>query len=273
MKRQALERHIKATWSTIAAAAGTRDGGGTLPKGRLSILGSGTKTEKGMAAGFATAVVYLAPANSAFESGDKRTMCPNATAQCAAVCLGIASGRMPMRGCSNARLWKTTLFLGNRRLFNTLLDFDIAAFVNTCHAAGYRPAVRFDGSSDTGYGATLAARWPEVDVYDYTKNEVRAVRAAGGGPLHVTFSYSGRNQSACNRVLTAGGNVAIVFDTPIGAPLPATWCGMPVIDGDVTDLRFLDNARGAVVGLRFKAAKGRAAAIESAGDFVVRVPR
>jgi hypothetical protein len=49
-------------------------------------------------------------------------------------------------------------------------------------------------------------------------------------------------------VLAAGGNVAVVFRSP---PLPATWNGYPVVDGDQTDLRFLDGTN-VVVGLKAK---------------------
>jgi hypothetical protein len=44
-------------------------------------------------------------------------------------------------------------------------------------------------------------------------------------------------------------NIAAVFKT-----VPATYMGLPVIDGDETDLRFLD-PKGVIVGLK---AKGKA---------------
>jgi hypothetical protein len=49
--------------------------------------------------------------------------------------------------------------------------------------------------------------------------------------------------------LKAGGNVAAVFKT-----IPKTWKGFPVVDGDETDLRFLDG-KNVIVGLK---AKGKA---------------
>jgi hypothetical protein len=49
--------------------------------------------------------------------------------------------------------------------------------------------------------------------------------------------------------LSAGGNVAVVFDE-----LPTHWKGFKVIDGDENDLRYMDE-RGVVVGLK---AKGKA---------------
>jgi len=56
------------------------------------------------------------------------------------------------------------------------------------------------------------------------------------------------------------GRVAVVF----GKVLPATFLGVPVVDGDAHDLRFL-NPGGVVVGLR---AKGKAR--KHTGAFVVR---
>lgn len=65
-------------------------------------------------------------------------------------------------------------------------------------------------------------------------------------------------------MLAHGANVAVVFGTPKGHALPETWHGYRVVDGDVSDLRFLDPP-GTVVGLR---AKGSAKKNQS--TFVVR---
>ena len=86
-------------------------------------------------------------------------------------------------------------------------------------------------------------------LYDYTKRPVRYVANA---PVHYTYSLdvgSDREEHAI-AYLRAGGNVAIVFANG----LPATWNGFHVIDGDETDVRYLD-PRGSVVGLK---AKGKA---------------
>jgi hypothetical protein len=48
-----------------------------------------------------------------------------------------------------------------------------------------------------------------------------------------------------------GLNHAVPFDIPRDAPLPEYFHGIPVVDGDVDDLRFLD-PDGVIVGLRFK---------------------
>jgi hypothetical protein len=54
------------------------------------------------------------------------------------------------------------------------------------------------------------------------------------------------------KVLEGGGNVAAVFS----CQLPDSWHGYTVINGDLSDLRFLDR-RGCVVGLKAKGAAKR----------------
>jgi hypothetical protein len=66
----------------------------------------------------------------------------------------------------------------------------------------------------------------------------------------LTFSRSESNDKIAKLVLEMGGNVAVVFRNQ----LPQTWNGFEVVNGDETDLRFLDK-KGVVVGL---IEKGRA---------------
>ena len=61
---------------------------------------------------------------------------------------------------------------------------------------------------------------------------------------HLTFSCSEHNEKICQVVLSMGGNVAVVFRNQ----LPKTWNGYQVVNGDESDLRFLDK-QGVVVGL------------------------
>jgi hypothetical protein len=75
----------------------------------------------------------------------------------------------------------------------------------------------------------------------------------------LTFSLSEANEAAACIWLNNGGNVAVVFSTKKGKPLPTTYVlggkEFPVFDGDDTDLRFLDPKGGHIIGLH---AKGRA---------------
>jgi len=57
-------------------------------------------------------------------------------------------------------------------------------------------------------------------------------------------SRSENNADAVQNVLNAGGNVAVVFR----GLLPSTWQGKTVVNGDESDLRFLDLSN-VIVGL------------------------
>lgn len=248
-----------------------------------NLLGSSVKVKAGESLGVVSSVVYLAPAGELFAPGvpaGKRSLCPHASPECEAACLGRKAGRMIMRPMERARAWKAALFLGDRALFRELLLAEARAFARRARKAGMLSAVRVDGSSDTGEGQRLdaALRACGVDhVWDYTKAKGRALRAIGGD-YSLTFSYSGHNAADALDVLDAGGAVAVVFSSAKGEPLPSAWKGFPVVDGDVSDARFLDRSHngappsgGYVVGLRFKAAARRAEALAEAGPFVVHV--
>jgi hypothetical protein len=59
------------------------------------------------------------------------------------------------------------------------------------------------------------------------------------------------NEAQALEVLNQGGNVAVVFRDK----LPKSYLGFQVVNGDKTDLRFLDPKGGVIVGLK---AKGKA---------------
>jgi len=270
---------IRRCWPTIQQRAGIRAGKrlpiyfARLPKAPR-ILGASAKTEKSDSAhGVLTGIAYLSPS---IESG--RNLCAFSSTGCAAACLGHDSGRMIFSESRNARLWKSALYIGARPLFSRLLLAEAAALESRARAAGLIPAIRADGSSDTGIGAALAPLAPRVQWYDYTKDYRRALAAARGAlapNYSACFSWSGELENARRalQILRAGGTVAVVFDTFISrarkAPLPARFLGFPVADGDASEARFLD-PRGTVIGLRFKTTRQRAAALESAGSFIVR---
>jgi hypothetical protein len=65
----------------------------------------------------------------------------------------------------------------------------------------------------------------------------------------LTFSKADGNDMDVRIAISNGMNVAVVFKQ-----VPDTYLGRPVINGDETDLRFLD-PKGVIVGLK---AKGKA---------------
>jgi hypothetical protein len=95
----------------------------------------------------------------------------------------------------------------------------------------------------------MAEEHPQVQFYDYTKLPRPYLRMRPN--YAITFSHTGYNLEDCLDALAHGVNVAVAFAIKKGTPLPETWRGFPVVDGDTHDLRFLD-PRGVIVGLRGK---------------------
>ena len=211
-------------------------------------IDANAKTVKGQKQRYMTGVAYLAPS----DSSGVMNVCPMA-GLCKDPCLNTA-GRGQFTKTQQVRIEKTRLLFFDRELFIACLRYDIYRLIRQARKKRMRPCVRINGTSDLAWLALLfAAEFPTVPFYDYTKLEKPELRLRSN--YHLTFSHDGpANLAECLRVLLLGMNVSVVFATPKGRPLPETWHGHRVIDGDVNDLRFLDPS-GVVVGLR---AKGRA---------------
>ena len=165
-----------------------------------------------------------------------------------------------MRPVIEGRMRKTRLFFESATRFVDMLAADIETLIRHAGRKGLIPCVRLNGTSDIPWermrgtdGRTLMERFPAVQFYDYTKRPNRDSRWPN---YHLTFSLSECNDAQAMVELQRGRNVAVVFDTRKGEPLPSTWHGFQVVDGDLSDLRFLDKGeRALVIGLR---AKGKA---------------
>jgi hypothetical protein len=149
---------------------------------------------------------------------------------------------------------------------------DIEAAIRKAAREGMTPVFRLNGTSDIRWETVavngfvnIMAMFPGVAFYDYSKIFNRRGLPSN---YHLTFSRSESNDPQVMEWLKSGGNVAVVFNVKKGAPLPETWNGYTVIDGDDDDLRFLD-PRNVIVGLR---GKGKAKNDEHAG-FVVNIQR
>ena len=219
----------------------------------LLAVGADSKTPKGEARGILTGICYLQPAD---ESGDGINLCPHYTDACKRVCINV-TGRGPMASVQNGRARKRALFVTDRLEFIRRLDKDLGSLERKAARLGMRPAARLNGTSDVAWeliAPLLFSAHAATTFYDYTKVPVRMARyLAGKFPPNysLTFSRSDKNEAQCLDILARGGNVAVVFGTPKGAPLPEEWHGYPVVDGDELDARFMD-PRGVVVGLRAK---------------------
>lgn len=195
-------------------------------------------------------------------------MCPSASVGCAAACLNSA-GRGAFNSVQTARVNKTIHFVNGREGFLLQLVDDISAAVRQASKQNRIAVVRLNGTSDVDWtrvhlddGRTIFSRFPAVQFYDYTKVFKRLERLVAYpiANYHVTFSRSESNDREAHAALDMGFNVAAVFR--FNGDLPALAYGVPVIDGDEHDLRFLDAKHdgGAWIALK---PKGRAKRDES----------
>lgn len=175
-------------------------------------------------------------------------MCPNASEGCASACLNTA-GRGKFSSTQHARLQRTLHYINDRIGFIEALHKELLFYSNKYE----KLAIRLNGTSDINWNPFIRKIYdinPNIVFYDYTKNLNQALRSLDMPNYYVTFSRSEVNEEECIKALENNINVAVVFKNKF----PETWNSYPVIDGDITDTRFLDK-QGVVVGL---SAKGKA---------------
>jgi hypothetical protein len=191
------------------------------------ILNTGnSKTAKGEKKGWKTFGIHLAPSKvSGFN------VCKWASKGCAMACLNTA-GRGAMKNVQDARIAvKSAARKEMKSCFRLNLTSDLP-WENMKHFNGLNV---FDKFKDQIF-------------YDYTKSRTRMEQfLAGELPKNYSLTLSRSEESSdleMMMILAQGGNIAAVFR----GSLPKTWNGYEVIDGDDSDLRFLDK-KGVVVGL------------------------
>ena len=163
-------------------------------------------------------------------------------------------GKMGM--IRKARIARTKMLMQNREVFLNLLRKEINAVLRKAKRMNLIPCIRLNGTSDIPFLAVMLCReFPKVQFYDYTKIPIDNTRLSIPN-YHLTFSRSEENDKDVLVSLSKGVSVAVVFDTLKGQDLPKTYLGYKVIDGDISDLRFLDE-KGVIVGLRSKGRKHR----------------
>lgn len=210
---------------------------------RLLSVGTNAKTVKGdKSSEYLTAILYMAPHTS---NSRGINLCPKASNGCAKACL-YTSGRGRFSSVQNARTAKAEWFISDREGFLEQLHRELLDFSRYARLRGKKPAVRLNGTTDILWETLLdMSVYPEIQFYDYTKYQVR--RKAEALPnYHLTFSRSETLDPQDIPPMLERMNVAVVFDS-----LPKEYLGIPVIDGDKTDLRFLDPS-GVIVGLTAK---------------------
>lgn len=232
--------------------------------GGLLSVGSDAKTVKGAKKGYMTGILYMMPTDQ---------LCPmSIEAGCREACLVTAGRAAIMPGIGEARAERTRLFTENRSIFLEWLCAEIDSLKRKADKNGMIPVVRLNGTSDIDWnnvvvdGQTMFERYSDIQFYDYSKRPNVLRNAAGVPNYHVTASYSEVSDKYRDLITAAAGkygaNLAVVFDSK---RMPEFWNGKRVINGDETDLRFLDET-GVVVGL---SAKGKAK--KDTSGFVIAV--
>ena len=219
---------------------------------KLLSVSTDAKTTKGESLGFLTGILYLAPATTT-----KWNTCSMAkVAQCDKACLYTA-GRGAMNSVQKARIRKTEWLFENTYSFMLQLAEDITKLVAKAKKLGLTPLVRLNGTSDIrweniGIGdvKNIFTMFPDVQFYDYTKDANRKDLPSN---YDLTFSYSGVEgfQPFVQKALLNNMRMAVVFRKE--QDIPTTFMGIPVVSGDNSDVRHLDDK--VIVGLY---AKGKA---------------
>lgn len=234
-------------------------------KGDLIASGNNAKTVKGDDV-YVTAIMYLAPFTS---SGLGNTCSMAAIAACWEGCLNTA-GRGAMIAVQRGRLRKTKLYMEERATFLRTLVSDLERFVGWCAGKNVKPAVRLNGTSDImwekGHAVSrggvrfpsIFAAFPEIQFYDYTKIYTRVDKELPSN-YALTLSYSAANANYAREVMVrveeGRANMAVVYRNRTIVEARMAQLPEMYVDGDETDMRFLDPQGGYIVALY---AKGKA---------------
>jgi hypothetical protein len=242
----------------------------TIPKNLLSTQNS--KTIKGEKFGYTTYIMYLAPHK---QNSKGVNLCAKASKGCAEACL-FKSGAARFDAVQQGKINKTEYFLHDRKGFLNQLVEEIEGIVAkhakvegdaqlNVHGKVLRNkkfAIRLNGTSDIPFenlkikdNKNIFELFPDIQFYDYTKLDQRFDKILPRN-YHLTFSRSEDNHTETVDLLNRGYNVAVVFGVQDEKELPETYMGFPVINGDESDLRFLDE-ENVVVGLKYKLMTGK----------------
>ena len=214
-----------------------------------------------------TVALTMSPAHELGMFVRGHNACPGATAGCIAACVGNATGQAAISARSEfdshrlARMARGLFRLALKDNFKRVLKRELDAAKRKADRLGFKLAYRPDVATDY----QECCDHPGIDiVYGYTavssamRKEDRTYRA-------FSRKETERSDGLARAGLAKGDPVAVVFAVAKGQPMPATWGGAPVIDGDLHDVWPMQThpttgqpikdsygQHGVVVGLRYK---------------------
>ena len=221
---------------------------------KLNLISNGNTNAKTIKNDQETYILYLSPYNL---NDTGKNICPFATKGCAKACLNSA-GRGKFSNVQLARRRKTNLFFQDPQSFTQQLAMDLAKINNKALKENKTIFVRLNGTSDINFEKLLNrylninfSQFMGLKFYDYTKDKNKALEYSTNEKrekYRITYSRSEKDtEQDIKTLLNNGVNIAAVFSRD----LPETYLGYPVINGDLTDLRFKDKL-GVIVGLKAK---------------------
>lgn len=253
-----------------------------------ALLNQNGKTEKSTGEGVLTMGVSLAPHTAAGLSGFD--VCPRASSECRANCLGTEAGgnRVYPDSALASKTWKTHFLAAHPEHFATLLDHEITKHKADAKSQGLIPGIRLNVTSDINYEQypELFHKHSDVQFYDYTKMHNRVMKQADPSHppnYHLSLSHTGTGHDESNdthaiNALRAGHVVAMVYHRGKNVPTPThvenvqTGERFPIVPGDDDDNTFDRHAQigrtpmkpgqGVVSGLMLKGVSN-----EDAGNF------
>jgi hypothetical protein len=244
------------------------------------------KTQLSSGVGFQTLGIGMAPhSTSNLEGFD---VCPNASEECKANCLGLTAGgnKQYPEAALKRKILVTQYFTEHPEHAARLLSKEISENEKWSDKNGMRSGVRLNVTSDIPYEKMMPEhfwkRHAATQFYDYTKNAKNTRNLPENyfkGLSHTGTGHAESNDKQAIEELNRGGVVAMVYQRGKKIPNPThvedvqTGKRWRVVDGDSDDNLFdrhtnagVPRTEGVVSGLKLKGVKN-----EDAGKFANKV--
>jgi hypothetical protein len=282
--RKSKVRDAKSTFNAFANSRGF--------KSAPPLFNQNGKTEKSSGEGVHTIGLSLAPHTA--HGLSHFDVCPRASSECRANCLGTEAGgnRQFADAALSAKILKTHFIAAHPEHAARLMDHEIGLHKKQARKNGMIPGVRMNVTSDMSwekFAKPIFNRHKDVQFYDYTKMHNRVMgqnKPDHPENYHLTLSHTGSGHAESNDehvidALEAGRVVAMVHQKRGKGALPPThvedaqtgkrW---PIMGGDDDDNTFdrhtkaglTPGTHGVVSGLQLKGVKN-----ENAGHFANKV--
>ena len=196
-------------------------------------------------------------------------VCAGSTPKCRIGCLGNFGRTEFLPKILQSRINRTRFLFKNQKLFFDVVEPQLMAVQRKAERLKLPVAFRCDILSDLQWHKIqprIFESFPNWKFYGYTKIRSKIDSfLSGKNPVYQLYSFNEKTKlDYVKSLLKLGVNVAIPFycKTTLKPTIPSSWQGLPVINGDLTDLRFKDKS-GYIVGLKCKLPKSRIKAIKA----------